>query len=49
MAGGLERSFPRRQVQAMKGLGQSLMPEGLEAALTEQDVADLLEFIKTAR
>jgi len=49
MAGGQERTFPRRQVQTMKGLGQSLMPEGLEASLTEQDVADLLEFINTLR
>ena len=48
MAGGVERNFPRKQVQAMKGLGRSLMPEGLEAALTEQNVADLLEYIRTA-
>jgi putative heme-binding domain-containing protein len=45
MAGGVERTFPRKDVAGMKGLGQSLMPEGLEAALSEQDVADLLSFI----
>ena len=48
MPGGLEKTFPRKDVAAMKGLGRSLMPEGLEAALTEQDVADLLAYIAAA-
>lgn len=45
MPGGLEKTFPRKEVAGMKGLGRSLMPEGLEAALTEQDMADLLAYI----
>ncbi|MCB1233168.1 MAG: c-type cytochrome, partial [Verrucomicrobiae bacterium] len=45
MPGGLEKTFPRKDVAAMKGLGRSLMPEGIEAALTEQDVADLLAYL----
>lgn len=45
MPGGLEKTFPRKDVASMKGVGRSLMPEGLEAALTEQDVADLLAYI----
>jgi putative heme-binding domain-containing protein len=48
MPGGLEKTFPRKEVAGMKGLGRSLMPEGLEAALTEQDVADLLAYIAAA-
>lgn len=45
MPGGLERTFARKDVAGMKGVGRSLMPEGLEAALTEQEVADLLAYI----
>jgi putative membrane-bound dehydrogenase-like protein len=45
MPGGLERTFARKEVAGMKGVGRSLMPEGLEAALNEQDVADLLAYI----
>lgn len=45
MAGGLVRTFPRKEVASMKALGQSLMPVGLEGILTEQDVADLLAYI----
>jgi len=29
--------------------GRSLMPEGLEAGLTTQDMADLLTFIETLK
>ena len=29
----------------MKGLGQSLMPEGLEATLTVDEMADLIAYI----
>jgi len=45
MPGGLSRTFPRSQVQAMKGLGQSLMPEGLEASLTVDEMRDLLSYL----
>lgn len=48
MPGGLEKSFPRKEVEGMKGLGRSLMPEGIEAALSEQDVADLLAYLTAA-
>lgn len=43
--GGVVRSFPRKEVASMKGIGKSLMPEGLEATLTVEEVADLLAFI----
>lgn len=45
MPGGLSRTFPRNQVQSMKGLGQSLMPEGLEASLTVDEMRDLLSYL----
>lgn len=45
MPGGIEKTFARKDVASMKGVGRSLMPEGLEAALNEQEVADLLAYI----
>lgn len=45
MPGGLSRTFPRTEVQSMKGLGQSLMPEGLEASLTVEEMRDLLSYL----
>ncbi len=45
MPGGLSRTFPRTEVQSMKGLGQSLMPEGLEASLTVTEMKDLLSYL----
>ncbi len=44
--GGTRQSFPREKVKSMKGLGQSLMPEGLENAFTHQDMADLIGFLE---
>lgn len=40
--------LPRANIATMKSQGQSIMPEGLEAGLTPQQMADLLEFIATA-
>ncbi|MDF1737665.1 MAG: c-type cytochrome [Verrucomicrobiales bacterium] len=45
MVGGVSRTFPRNQVESMKGLGQSLMPEGLEASLTVEEMRDLLSYL----
>jgi len=42
---GQERLLPRTQVAGMRSLGQSIMPAGLEAGLTKQQMADLLEFV----
>ncbi|HSH94931.1 MAG TPA: hypothetical protein VK968_12350, partial [Roseimicrobium sp.] len=49
MAFGKEAAFPRNRIAKLQSQGQSLMPEGLEAGLTPQDVANLLEFIITTR
>lgn len=47
MPGGVDKTFPRSQVASMKGLGQSLMPEGLEATVTVEEMADLLAYLLT--
>ena len=45
---GKETVISRANIISMKSQGQSVMPEGLEAGLTPQDLADLLEYISTA-
>ncbi|MEW6303375.1 MAG: PVC-type heme-binding CxxCH protein [Verrucomicrobiota bacterium] len=45
---GVENTIPRSNIAKMQSQGESLMPEGLEADLTPQDMANLLEFIETA-
>jgi len=44
--GGAEIRIPRSNVRGSRSAGQSLMPEGLEAGMTVQDMADLLTFIE---
>ncbi|MGV3756651.1 MAG: PVC-type heme-binding CxxCH protein [Verrucomicrobiota bacterium] len=48
MAFGQETTVTRANIVKMNSSGQSLMPEGLEAGLTPQDLANLLEFIVMA-
>ena len=48
MAGGAERTVKRSEVKGMAGLGTSLMPVGLEAQLTVEEMADLLEYLAAA-
>jgi putative heme-binding domain-containing protein len=43
---GREDTLARAQIKSMRSPGQSLMPEGLEAGLTPQQMADLLTFIE---
>ncbi|MDW8309357.1 MAG: c-type cytochrome [Verrucomicrobiales bacterium] len=45
---GRETVVPRANILKMTSQGLSLMPEGLEAGLSAQDMADLLEFIESA-
>ncbi len=40
------RSLRRDEITALKSTGLSLMPEGLEASLTPQDLADLIHFLR---
>lgn len=46
--GGQDTVIARSQMESLKASGQSLMPEGLEAGMQPQDMADLLEFILKA-
>jgi putative membrane-bound dehydrogenase-like protein len=45
---GKQDVIPRSNITKMQSQGQSVMPEGLEAGLTPQSMADLLEYISTA-
>lgn len=45
MPGGIDKTFSRSQVASMKGLGMSLMPEGLEATVSVEEMADLLAYL----
>ena len=47
MPGGITRTVERAQIKGTSSSGQSLMPEGLEAGMSVQDMADLLTFIET--
>ena len=46
---GIKRIFPRSQIKRLESSGFSLMPEGLESALTPADLRDLVEFLKNKR
>jgi putative heme-binding domain-containing protein len=46
MQGGISQAIPRSKLKNLTPLNQSLMPVGLEAALTKQQMADLLAFLK---
>jgi putative membrane-bound dehydrogenase-like protein len=47
LPGGLIRNIPRIEVAQIERSNRSLMPEGIEAGLTPQDLADLLEFLSS--
>ncbi len=49
MAGNITKSVLRSDVASLKSAGTSLMPEGLEAAMTPQSLADLIAYLKVAR
>ncbi|QDT53263.1 Cytochrome c [Caulifigura coniformis] len=44
-AEGVTETLLRANIEAMSNSGQSLMPEGLEKKLSQQDMADLLVFL----
>jgi putative heme-binding domain-containing protein len=43
--GGGERIVRRSEIGSIERPAQSMMPDGLEAGLTPQEMADLLEFL----
>ena len=46
MIGGIEQMIPRNQIKVSSSSGLSLMPEGIEAGMDAQAMADLLTFIE---
>jgi putative membrane-bound dehydrogenase-like protein len=46
MIGGAEQTIPRNQIKGTSSSGLSLMPEGIEAGMDVQAMADLLTFIE---
>jgi putative membrane-bound dehydrogenase-like protein len=46
---GNESTLLRANIHEFRSLGQSAMPEGLEEGLSHQDVADLMEYVLTAK
>jgi putative heme-binding domain-containing protein len=49
MAGGAEETLLRGNLAKLEALPNSLMPAGLEGAMSRQDLADLLAFLKGER
>ena len=45
MMGGIRETLPRSAITSMKSLDRSLMPLGLEAAITPEQMRDLLSFL----
>ncbi|GEP46365.1 PVC-type heme-binding CxxCH protein [Brevifollis gellanilyticus] len=45
MMGGMKETLQRDAIQEMKSLDRTLMPDGLEAAITKEQMADLLAFL----
>lgn len=45
MMGGLKETIQRSAIKEMKSLDRSLMPPGLEATITKEQMADLLAFL----
>ncbi|MBX7210645.1 MAG: c-type cytochrome [Verrucomicrobiaceae bacterium] len=46
LADGSQQSLLRTDIKSLSSPGISLMPEGLEAAITPQQMADLIEFLR---
>jgi putative membrane-bound dehydrogenase-like protein len=44
--GGAEDTVLRTNIEAIAGTGKSLMPEGLEARVSPQDMADVIAFLR---
>jgi len=49
LAGNLTKSVLRSEIASLKSTGASLMPDGLEAVLTPQSLADLIAYLQQPR
>jgi putative heme-binding domain-containing protein len=45
MMGGAKETISRSAIKDMKSLDRTLMPEGLEAAITKDQMSDLIAFL----
>ena len=45
MMGGAKETISRSDIKEMKSLDRTLMPDGLEAAITKEQMSDLLAFL----
>ena len=48
-AGGLEDIVLRTRIKSLRSTGLSLMPDGLEAGINVQQMADLLQYLRDFR
>lgn len=48
MMGGAKETISRSAIKEMKSLDRTLMPDGLEAAITKEQMSDLLAFLRSA-
>lgn len=46
MIGGVEQTIPKSNIEELSSLGISLMPEGLEGGISQEEMADLLAFLQ---
>ncbi|MFK5923916.1 MAG: DUF1080 domain-containing protein [Verrucomicrobiota bacterium] len=46
LMGGIVETVPRSEIVKMETVGLSLMPVGLEGAITKEQMADLIQFLK---
>ncbi len=49
LPGGALQKFPRSEVQRVTKLATSMMPSGLNQALTREDLVDMVEYLSTLR
>ncbi|MFN9293413.1 MAG: hypothetical protein ACK6EB_35485, partial [Planctomyces sp.] len=45
-AEGKTETLLRAEIEELRSTGKSLMPEGLEKELSQQDLADVIEFVR---
>jgi putative heme-binding domain-containing protein len=45
MMGGMKEVISRSAIKEMKSLDRTLMPDGLETAITKEQMSDLLAFL----
>ena len=43
---GLTKTIPRKTIKSIRASANSLMPDQLEKTMTQQELADLLAFLK---